>query len=189
MTSHAARRACEHAETPTSKAFTSEETPDDPIVVPPRAPLPEGVPNYVTARGLMLLRDELADVERERNALGDAPLADFERERRRKVLAAKIAALTGRIASAELVDPRRQARDQVRFGATVTVRDAAGECACYTIVGVDEAAPAEGRIAFLAPLARVLTGLGVGDTAQLRTGQGIRELVVESIAYDEPPMP
>lgn len=175
-----------HAEAPTSKAFTSEETPDDPIVVPPRAPLPAGVPNYVTARGLMLLRDELADFERERNALATTPLDDFAGERRRKVLTAKIAALTGRIASAELVDPRRQAREQVRFGATVTVRDDAGETARYTIVGVDEAAPAEGRIAFLAPLARALTGLGVGDTARLETGAGFRELVVEAIEYAEP---
>lgn len=140
----------------------------------------------MTARGLTLLRDELADFERERNALGTAPLDDSERERRRKVLAAKIRALTGRIASAELVDPRRQARDQVRFGATVTVRDDAGEHERYTIVGVDEAAPAEGRIAFLAPLARALTGLGVGDTARLESAAGVRELVVEAIEYDEP---
>jgi hypothetical protein len=33
-----------------SKAFTSEETVDDPVIVRARSPLPEGVPNYVTAR-------------------------------------------------------------------------------------------------------------------------------------------
>lgn len=49
-----------------SKAFTSEETPDDPIVVPARAPLPPGVPNYVTPRGLALLRAERATLEHER---------------------------------------------------------------------------------------------------------------------------
>jgi hypothetical protein len=35
-----------------SKAFTDEEADDLPLIVRPRAPLPPGVPNYVTARGL-----------------------------------------------------------------------------------------------------------------------------------------
>src|SRR5687767_12768609 len=35
-----------------SKAFTSEETVDAPAIVQARAPLPAGVPNYVTRRGL-----------------------------------------------------------------------------------------------------------------------------------------
>lgn len=185
LTSRPAPRACVETGTATSKAFTSEETPDDPIVVPPRAPLPPGVPNYVTARGLGLLRTELAGLERERSGLPDAAIDDSERDRRRKVLGVRIAELTRRIASAALVDPRRQTRDEVRFGATVTVRDEDGAPARYTIVGVDEAAPAEGRIAFLAPLARALTGLAVGDTARLETGAGPQELVVEAIAYDD----
>jgi transcription elongation factor GreB len=185
LTAGSAPRACKEAESVTSKAFTSEETPDDPIVVPQRAPLPTDVPNYVTARGLALLRDELAGLERERGSLADAVLDDVERERRRKVNGVRIAALSNRIASAEVVDPRRQPHDQVRFGATVTVRASDDTVSRYTIVGVDEAAPAAGRIAFLAPLARALTGLAVGDTARLRIGSGEHELVVEAIAYDD----
>jgi transcription elongation factor GreB len=42
-----------------SKAFTDEEAAEPPRVVPPRAPLPEGVRNYVTERGLALLHAEL----------------------------------------------------------------------------------------------------------------------------------
>jgi len=34
-----------------SKAFTDEEAAELPRVVPPRAPLPVGVPNYVTEGG------------------------------------------------------------------------------------------------------------------------------------------
>ena len=41
-----------------SKAFTKEDAPDVPLLVPPRAALPPGVPNYVTPRGLRLLRAE-----------------------------------------------------------------------------------------------------------------------------------
>jgi len=134
-----------------------------------------------------LLRDELAALERERSVLAASSLEESERERRLTVLTARLAELAARIASAELVDPRRQNRDVVRFGATVTVRDEEGTTLRYTIVGVDEAAPAEGRIAFLAPLARVLTGLRVGDVATLRIASGERALTIEAIAWDEPP--
>lgn len=34
-----------------SRAFTKDDAPDQPLLVLPRAPLPEGVPSYVTARG------------------------------------------------------------------------------------------------------------------------------------------
>lgn len=166
-----------------SKAFTSEETPDDPIVVPPRAPLPSGVPNYVTARGLARLRAELAALERERAALADDGSEDGERARRLARNTGRIAALAERIASAQVVDPRLQPRDDVRFGATVTLRTEEDARVRYTIVGVDEADPAAGRIAFLAPLAHALTGLRVGDTATLRTAQGERTLEIEAIDY------
>ena len=53
-----------------SKAFTDEETAGPEPVVPPRAPLPPGVPNYVTARGLALLRAELASLQAERAKAG-----------------------------------------------------------------------------------------------------------------------
>jgi len=56
----------------------------------------------------------------------------------------------------------------VRFGATVTRRD--------TIVAVNEADAAHGRIAFLARIARVLLGATVGDGATLRTGRREEEL-------------
>jgi len=171
-----------------SKAFTSEETPDDPIVVPPRAPLPDGVPNYVTARGLALLRTELATLERDRAALTAAP-DEGDRARRLAVHAARLAALSARIASARLVDPRQQPHDDVRFGATATLRREDGRTERYTIVGVDEADPAQGRIAFLAPLARAITGLRIGDSGTLRTANGEEALEVVAIAYDDDPEP
>ncbi len=166
-----------------SKAFTSEETPNDPIVVPPRAPLPPGVPNYVTARGLTLLRSELGDLEHERTVLIGAP-DDSERTRRLAMNAARIAALASRIASAQLVDPREQPREDVRFGASVELRAEDGTRQRYTIVGVDEADPANGRIAFLAPMARALLGLRVGDVATLHTANGERTFDVEGISYE-----
>jgi transcription elongation factor GreB len=152
--------------------------------VPPRAPLPEGVPNYVTPRGLALLRTELAELERERATITASD--DVERERRLEVLRGRIAELGARLATAQLVDPRMQPHDDVRFGATVSLRDEHGTAARYTIVGVDEAAPSEGRIAFLAPLARALLGRAVGDTTTLRTTTGEQHLEIEDITYEDP---
>lgn len=168
----------------TSKAFTNEETPDEPIVVPPRPPLPAGVPNYVTARGLELLRCELAELEAERARLGTATSDEAERTRRLALNAGRLADLSRRVASARLVDPRLQPQDEVRFGATVSLRTQNGEIRRYRIVGVDEAAPAEGRIAFLAPLAGAILGLRVGDAATLQTASGEQVLEVDAITYE-----
>ena len=170
-----------------SKAFTKDDAPEAPLVVP-RAPLPPGVPNYVTKRGLGLLRAELSELEAERVRLAAVRDDDPERLRRVAVVAGRMSELTARIASAQAVDPRAQPHDQVRFGATVTVcthggeRD--GEERRLTIVGVDEAEPAARRIAFLAPIARAILGLGVGDRATLRTAGGEETLEIVAIEYD-----
>jgi transcription elongation factor GreB len=149
-----------------SKAFTSEETTLD-VVVPPRAPLPPGVPNYVTPRGLELLRAERLELERERARLADGP-----EEGRGAALTAwsqRLAELDQRLASAELVEPSNARRGVVRFGSKVSVVDEAGQEKTYTIVGVDEADPALGTVAFLSPLAKALLGREVGDNVQLQT--------------------
>jgi transcription elongation factor GreB len=152
-----------------SKAFTSEETADAPPIVAPRAPLPGGVPNYVTARGLARLRDELMALR----TLGLEPAAFAQRR----------AELEERIASAELVAPPAAPTDVVRFGALVTVRGEKGERR-HRIVGVDEADPAHGRIAFVSPLARALLGRAVGDTILLRAPRGDEELEITAVGYD-----
>ena len=175
-----------------SKAFTSEETPDAGVVLPARAPLPSGTPNYVTPRGLSLLRTELKHLEEQRARLdaaadGEAELA--EQTRRGAVLAARINELAARLGSALVVDPAAQPRDEVRFGATVTLRladvdgDAREPARRYTIVGIDEANAAEGRLAFVSPLARALLGRRTGDVIEIRARHDT-DGVVQIIAID-----
>jgi transcription elongation factor GreB len=166
-----------------SKAFTKDESEavlTD--VVTPRAPLPSGTPNYVTPRGLELLRSELAGLEAERAALG---LADDAARRTAARLAARIAELEGRIATAVPIDPATHAQDRVRFGATVRVRGADGAERRFQIVGVDEADPQQGRIAFVAPLARALLGQSVGAEVTFQSPRGIEQLEVLEIVYAE----
>jgi transcription elongation factor GreB len=155
-----------------SKAFTSEET-DVTDVVAPRASLPAGTPNYVTPRGLSLLREErggLASARARAEASGDTALATK--------LGARLRDLDERLASAELVEPSSQADARVRFGATVTVGSEGGPPRRYRIVGVDEADPARGDVAFISPIARALLGREVGDVVTVTTPRGSEELEI-----------
>ena len=145
-----------------SKAFTKEDGPAEPPVPRRRAPLPAGVPNYVTPRGLQALRAELAAAE------PGARRSELER----------------RIAAAVPAPPPAD-RNEIRFGARVTMRDRNGELRQVQIVGVDEASPAAGLIAFVAPLARALLGRRVGDLVIARAPGGSDELEVVTIDYDD----
>lgn len=169
-----------------SKAFTKDDTWEEPVV-PPRAPLPDGAPNYVTARGLALLRAELAELEAERQRIDGDRSDEGERRGRLAIVGRRLSDLGARIASAEIVDPATQPRDIVRFGARVTLKTVsghnAGEQRELEIVGVDESDPADGRIAFTAPIARAILGREVGGTASLRTARGEELLEVVSIEY------
>jgi transcription elongation factor GreB len=155
-----------------SKAFTSEETADEQPIVAPRAPLPDGVPNYVSARGLALLRDELAALR----AQNGEP----------SVIAQRRAELEERIATAVVVSAPAEPSDVVHFGACVSVLGENG-ARRYRIVGVDEADPAHGRIAFVSPLARALLGRSVGDMVGLRAPRGDESLEITAVDYDADP--
>ena len=85
-----------------------------------------------------------------------------------------------------MVDPAQRIEcDQVFFGATVTVCDANGCESTYSIVGVDEANVAGGRISWVSPLARALLKLREGDVLMLHTPTGVNELEVSCIIYCE----
>ena len=166
-----------------SKAFTREEEAGLPVIVPPRAPLPEGVPNYVTANGLAQLREELAKLGAEQEWAG-RDLEDMARTQALAALTARRGELERRIANAELVAPPTEGSfDEIRFGATVAVRSEVG-LRKYSIVGVDEADAARGKIAFVSPLARALLGRSVGEVVQLRTPRGVETLRIDSVHYD-----
>lgn len=171
-----------------SRAFLKDDAVQDAVLIPPRAPLAPGVVNYVTARGLGLLRAELESLEAERSRLmartGPRQGVDADRTRELTVVNGRIKLLESRIGSARLVDPVDQPPSEVRFGATVTVRTVkTGLERRFTLVGVDEADPSEGRIAFTAPIARAVLGLAVGASAPFRTAAGEEILTVVAIDY------
>jgi transcription elongation factor GreB len=148
-----------------SKAFTKDDRPDEPVVVRHRPRLPDGVPNYVTPRGLRALRHQLAALDPGGSAV------------------AQRSELEQRIASAVVAAPPADS-GEIRFGARVQVRDQDGQTRQLQIVGVDEADPAAGLIAFVAPLARALLGRRAGDLLTARTPGGEEDLEVLAIDYD-----
>lgn len=172
-----------------SRAFVKDDAPEGPVLVPPRAPLPPGTPNYVTPEGMARLLEERRSLEAERSRVQARHRDDPDRPRQLAVLAGRMADLTGRIESAHLVDPAGQPRDEVRFGATVTVRTVSGGrpglVRRFSLVGVDEAEPSAGRVAFTAPIARALVGHRVGEECAFTGPSGTERLVVESIAYGD----
>ncbi len=155
-------------------------------MIPPRAALPAGVTNYVTPTGLEQLNREKQQLEEERAA--NTQENETERRRANMLIDGKLNLLNGRISSARVIDPHDQPKDEVRFGATVSLapldkKDKAPEMK-FTITGVDEASVKQGKIAFVAPIAKAVSGKKVGEKVSLQLGSETRELRVLSINYD-----
>lgn len=160
---------------------------DGVVYIPPRAPLPEGAVNFVTARGLSLLESELVTLEAERERLKKGDKHSPDRIRDLTVVRGKITDLQSRLNSARLVDVQDQPQNEVRFGATVTVKTIhggkIGTKRTFTIVGVDESDLSTMRVAHVAPIARTLLGLKVGESAEQLMGGKKETLEVVDITY------
>ncbi|MBC6697578.1 GreA/GreB family elongation factor [Hymenobacter puniceus] len=171
-----------------SRAFTKEDDSLEAPIVPPRAPLPPGSANYVTPRGLALLRDELAALEAARTRAEANRENEADRTRLLTFYNAQLTALNARLGSARLINPQTQPPLEVRFGATVTLRTRSGRQPGaerrFTIVGVDEADVAAGRLAFVAPIARAVQGAKLGQVLTLRLGPQEETVEVTAISYD-----
>ena len=180
-----------------SKAFTREHVFADDENIPATLQLPPGVKNYITPSGYQRLQEELDQLWKvERPALvktitwaasnGDrSENGDYIYGKKRlREIDRRVRFLRKRLELAEVVDPAQRGEcEQVFFGATVTVCDANGCESTYSIVGVDEADVAGGRVSWVSPLARALLKLRQGDVATLRTPTGINELEVVGILY------
>lgn len=175
-----------------SKAFTNEKSGDGPIIVPERAPLPPGVPNYVTERGKVLLEEEHRGLLEQRAQLKAEPPGDRDDERQKElaVVNRRLADLSERIATARVVQPPESPDKVVRFGATVTLRTregaGAGEVRRITLVGVDEAGERPDLVSFSAPIARAVLGHRPGDSVSRRTQSGEEVLEILDVEYDHP---
>ena len=170
-----------------SRGFVKEDDAQTPPIIPPRAALPMGTPNYVTPRGLALLRAELMALEAERAAAEANHDNDTDRTHQLSFHNGRLALLTERLSSAKVINMAAQPPREIRFGATVTLRTVSGGPVGFerhfTIVGVDEASIAAGRLAFVAPLARAVQGAKLGQAVTLRLGAPEEVVEVMAITY------
>lgn len=167
-----------------SRAFVKESDEDLASAELPERPL-SSAPNYVTARGLEALRARLKVLQSERETLAAAA----EAMARQRLLEVKrdIRYYSAQLERATLVEMAGQPRDEVHFGASVTIRDARGVIQTFHIVGDDEAEVAAGRISWASPLARAMLGARIGDSIKWQSPAGVSEVEIVSIAYVEAP--
>ncbi len=166
-----------------SRGFVREGDQEEVPMVPQRAYLPEGVPNFVTQAGMEQLLTEKQLLINER----DNVVATNENEKRIAVnfINAKLQLLENRIADARIIDPEGQPAAEVRFGATVTLKIVAtAKIQVFQIVGVDEADVAKGKISFLSPLARIMINKKVGDKVTFK--QDRKDVVFEIVEVSYP---
>ncbi|SKB33349.1 transcription elongation factor GreB [Salegentibacter holothuriorum] len=163
-----------------SRGFVKEDDQEEAPIIPPRAALPARETNYVTSNGLKKLKNEEEALIEERASLDKEN--DTERRRAQAVLDGKLKLLRERISTARLLKPEDQPADEVRFGALVELKQN-GNKQQFQIVGVDEADVKKQKIAFVAPIARAITGKKVGDKVEFILGNETRKLEILKITY------
>ncbi|WP_395021147.1 GreA/GreB family elongation factor [Dongia sp.] len=161
-----------------SRAFVKENEDQVPEL-PERPQSPH--PNFVTPRGLALLKQQLAELEdskhrhqTERDLLDKEALQVIERDLRY---------VQERLTRAIPVDYDQQPKDQVDFGAIVETEDENGKKRKFEIVGEDEADPTVGKLSWVSPLALALKDAKTGDSVIWKRPAGDLELEILSIRY------
>lgn len=163
-----------------SRGFVKEDDQEEAPIIPPRAALPAVETNYVTPNGLKELKNEEEALIEERANLDKQN--DTERRRAQAVIDGKLKLLRERISTARLLKPEEQPASEVRFGALVELLQN-GNKQEFQIVGVDEANVKKQKIAFVAPIAKAVTGKKVGDKVDFKLGEETRKLEILKITY------
>lgn len=101
-------------------------------------------------------------------------------------LQARINLLRDKLSRSVIYDPSNSPKDQVFFGATVTVKDLAyGDEEVFTLVGAGEEDYDTGRILITSPMGQAMLGKKLGEVAQYQAPKGVIKLKIEGIKYEE----
>jgi transcription elongation factor GreB len=88
--------------------------------------------------------------------------------------------LDNRINGARIVNQKEQPQNEIRFGATITLKTGASDnIQTFQIVGVDEADISKGKVSFISPIARALINKKISDKVILK--QAMKDIVYEII--------
>ena len=152
-----------------SRGFVKEGDQEEVPMVLPRAFLPQGVPNYVTPEGLVLLNEEMENLKKERAEAASNYI-------QKNYIDAKMRQLSERITAAVLIDPTKANPDVVSFGSYVKFNDKV-----VRIVGVDEADASKGLISFVSPIAKALIGKKNGDRIEVKLPRGVETVEIQGV--------
>jgi transcription elongation factor GreB len=157
-----------------------------------------GYKNYISPLGLKKLKDEyykLFHDERpklvetvswaasngDRSENGDYIYG----KRRLREIDRRLKFLSRRMSQAVVVKAADQPRDQVLFGARVTVEDEEEKKLIYHIVGEDEIDVEKRKISWVSPVAKALMGAKLGSSVLVQRPNGETELTILKIEYPE----
>jgi len=150
-----------------SRGFVKEDDQEEIPIIPQRAYLPEGVPNFVTRIGMDQLLAEKQMLTDEKDNLSNS--SENEKRIALNFINAKLQLLNNRIAEARIVNLKEQPQNEIRFGASVTLKsEASDNIQNFQIVGVDEADISKGKISFLSPVAKSLINKKNGDKVVMK---------------------
>lgn len=93
--------------------------------------------------------------------------------------------LNKRLEQARVIDPKEQNPDCVRFGAKVTIEDAAGQRRTYQIVGEDEIDLNTRKISWKSPVGAGLLKAKKGDEVEIETPRGIMRFTILDYSYED----
>lgn len=157
-----------------NKAFVKEESGED--ILAPLPEMPADIRNYVTPMGQQTIQRSLRELEQ------NAPQSFRSRE-----IDQRIQYLRSRLETMEVIDASVHAgSERIYFGATVTYQDSKQEEHTVTLVGIDEADAATGRISWLSPVAQALLGAFEGEAVELDGIESAEELLILDVRYPQP---
>ena len=153
--------------------------------------------SIITVKGKILLETELkrlVEVERpkviraieEARAHGDlSENAEYAAAKEKQsFVEGRIAEISSKMATFEVIDPSLLKLDKIVFGATVTMLNVeTNENIKYQIVGQDEADISKGMISIMSPIARAMIGRFEGDVIIVKSPKGEVEYEVLKIEY------
>lgn len=101
---------------------------------------------------------------------------------RQRLLGARMAQLSARLAKLKLVDLTRIPRDRIGLGSTVVLYDVELDReVTYELVTTEESDVSAGKISTSSPIGRALLGKRDGDLAEVHTPRGFKEFEVVSL--------
>ena len=118
---------------------------------------------------------------REQGDLRENAGYQYAKEKQAEVMR-RISDIETKLGSAQLIDDAKIAKDEVRIGATVTMKEmASGAEMTYTFVGQEESDPSAGKLSVHSPLGEGLLGHKKGELVDVNLPAGKKQFKIIKI--------